>query len=166
MYERIKGEICDMETGEKIEEPVFRKKKVEKKPPVEIKEDAFMKLSISGAQRMVEVLTPTEITMVIGLVPYVSYEDCCLRENGRGEVMSAQDIARALEMDDAKVYRLIKSLEEKGVMGHHITGSILDGYKGRVRKVYTVNPFIYCRGKRVNRAVYDFYLKSGWREPG
>lgn len=159
MYERLQGNIVDLDTGEKIED-AFRKTRED---TVALKGVTFTKLSIVGARKMLEVLTPTEITMVIGLAPYVSYVDCCIRAGGRGEVMSAQDIAKALEMDDAKVYRLIKSLEEKGVMGHHATGSILNGYEGKVRKVYTVNPYIYCRGKKVNRAVYDFYENSGWR---
>lgn len=159
-YERVKRNIVDADTGEKVDE--LYQKVAEDTKKIE-KGKGFMKLSISGAKRMLEILTPTEITMVIGLVPYVSYTDCCLRRNGSGEVMNAQDIAKALEMDDAKVYRLIKSLEEKGVMGHHATGSILKGYEGRVRKVYTVNPFIYCRGEKVNKTVYDFYEHSGWR---
>lgn len=159
MYERIEGDIVDLDTGERIKD-AYRKKREDAVP---LKGVVFTKLSISGAKRMVEVLTPTEIAMVIGLAPYVSYTDCCIRVGGRGEVMSAQDIAKALEMDDAKVYRLIKSLEEKGVMGHHVTGSILKGYEGKVKKVYTVNPYIYCRGEKVNKVVYDFYENSGWR---
>ncbi len=162
MYKKVNRELCDTETGERIEEVLYRRE-VEG-TPVEMKEGKFMKLSIRGAQKMIKELTPTEIAMVIGLAQFVSYEDCCIREGGRGEVMSAQDIAKAMDMDDAKVYRLIKSLEEKGVMGHHVTGSILKGYEGKMKKVYTVNPFIYCKGKRVNRAVYDFYRKSGWQE--
>ena len=165
MYEKQDGtEWCNMETGEKIDGDMYRKKPSNKPASVELKGMIFMKLSIEGARKMLERLTPTEITMAIGLIPYVSYFDCCIRVGGKGEVMSAQDIAKELGMDDAKVYRLIKSLEEKGVMGHHATGSILSGYEGKIRKVYTVNPFIYCRGKKVNRSVYDFYLKSGWRD--
>ena len=164
MYKRVTGNLCDMDTGEVIEKQLYERSET-KDGLATIKEKDFMKLSIYGTQRMVKVLTPTEISMVMGLVPYVSYTDCCIRRDGNGEIMNAQDIAKALDMDDAKVYRLIKSLEEKGVMGHHVTGSILPGYEGKVRKVYTVNPFIYFRGKKVNRAVYEFYLKSGWREP-
>lgn len=159
MYKKVRRNLCDTDTGERIEEPLYRRE-VKR---VELKDVKFMKLSIAGTQKMLKELTPTEIVMVIGLAQFVSYEDCCIRIGGRGEVMSAQDIAKALEMDDAKVYRLIKSLEKKGVMGHHITGSILEGYEGKAKKVYTVNPFIYCKGRRVNKAVYDFYRKSGWR---
>ena len=164
MYERVNENLCDVDTGEKIEEDLYRKRKVKENEPVALKGEAFMKLSIVATKRMLKELTPTEVTMVIGLVPYVSYTDCCLRENGQGELMSAQDIARAMEMDDAKVYRLLKSLKDKGVIGEHVTGSILPGYKGRVKKIYTVNPFIYYKGKRINRFVYNFYLHSGWRE--
>lgn len=77
--------------------------------------------------------------------------------------MGVKDIAKELGMEEGKVYRLISSLERKGVMGHHVTGSILKGYEGKMKKVYTVNPFIYCRGVRVNREIYDFYRKTGWK---
>ena len=157
--------LVDPETGEMYEagegERFVKEKRVED-PYCTAREEGFMKVYLDAAKKMARELTGTEMAMVIGLMPYVSYTDCCIRVGGVGEVMDIDDIANALEMDKKKVYRLISSLEKKGVMGHHVTGSILKGYEGKVRKVYTVNPFIYCKGKRVNKAVYDFYEHSGW----
>lgn len=162
MYERIDRNLCDADTGEKIEETTYRRKEVDNDAPVKIKGGAFMKAYDASLRKMYKELTPTETTMVLGLAPYVSYADCCLRHKS-GELMDANDIATELEIEKRKAYRLLSSLEKKGVIGYHVTGSILKGYEGKLRKVYTVNPFIFCRGVQVNRSVYEYYRKSGWR---
>ncbi len=153
------GEIYEVGEGEKF----TKEKKVEPSNDVPLGRRMFMKLFISAAERMGEILTSKEIVMVMRLAPYVSYTDCILRMNGRGEVMDVGDIAKALGMEKKNTYRIVSSLEKKGVMGHHVTGSILPEYKGKARKVYTVNPFIYCKGQYVNRAVYEYYRTSGWQ---
>lgn len=164
-------ELVDIETGERIVvgegERLVKEKKVENETPVPMKKERqFMKIFLDAAGKIARELSATEVKMVVGLMPYVSYEDCCIREDGYGEVMDIAGIAEALGEDKKKVYRVVASLEKKGVMGHHVTGSILKGYKGQLRKVYTVNPFIYCRGKQINRVVYEYYRKSGWRSRG
>lgn len=162
MYEKIERNLCDADTGEKIEEPTYRRKEADEESPVKIKGGAFMKAYDASLRKMYKELTPTEIAMVLGLAPYVSYTDCCLRHK-TGELMDANDIATELGIEKRKAYRLLSSLEKKGVIGYHVTGSILKGYEGKLRKVYTVNPFIFCRGVQVNRSVYEYYRKSGWR---
>lgn len=160
-------EAVDLETGERIaveEGERLLKEKKTKPQTINVRGNKFMKLNIEATAKMYRELTPTEITMVMGLVRFVSYTDCCLRIDGRGELMDANDISRELGLDKRKTYRLLASLEKKGVIGYHITGSILTRYKGKLRKVYTVNPFIYCRGRKVNASVYEYYRKSGWRQ--
>lgn len=124
----------------------------------------FMKLYIDIISKLVERLTPTEITFMLTLAPLMSYEDCVLRRggHGNGEALNAKQIAEILGLEYHKARRLITSLEKKGVMGHHVTGSLYgDNSK---KKVYTVNPYIFFRGAKLNRAVYDFYSKTGWKE--
>lgn len=162
--ERLPDELVDPETGERFlagEGERYYKETKSEESPAKIGRD-FMKLFISSAEKMYKELTPAEIVMVMRLAQFVSYTDCVLRKNGRGEVMGVTDVAEVLELDKSYVYRIFGSLEKKGVIGHHVTGSILKEYSGRARKVYTVNPFIYCKGEYVNRAVYDYYRKSGW----
>ena len=160
-------ELMDVETGEIIYvgdgEKLVKERQVASEKPAIMKRMGFMKIFLDAAGKIARELSATEIKMIVGLMPYVSYEDCCIRWDGYGEVMDVEDIAEALGEDKKKVYRVIASLEKKGVMGHHVTGSILKGYKGKLRKVYTVNPFVCCRGTKINRAVYEYYHKSGWR---
>ena len=130
------------------------------------KEDGFVKVFDDIIPKLLEELTPSELKVVIALMPYVSYTDCVIRtsKHGNSDIMSMKQIAEAVHMEYANATRVMSSLAKKGVVGLHSTGSILKNYKGKKNKVYTVNPYIYCRGIRVNRAVYDFYQNSGWRE--
>lgn len=162
MYKRVRRKLCDVETGERVEN-VYERVNPEDQPAILNKQEEFMKAYDKSLRKMYKELTPTEIAMVTGLVPYVSFTDCCLRFKN-GELMDTNDIARELEIDKRKAYRLLASLEKKGVIGYHVTGSILKEYKGKLRKVYTVNPFIFSRGLQVNKAVYEYYQKSGWKQ--
>lgn len=124
--------------------------------------DGFMKVFNSVLHELGRRLTPSELSFLILILEYVSYTDCVIRYGARGKVMGLQEMAEATEMDYTRVTRIVGQLERKGVMGHHVTGSILRGYEGKARKVYTLNPHIFCKGKYVNGAVVEFYAKSGW----
>ena len=67
-------------------------------------------------------------------------------------------------MDYSVVRSLISSLKKKGVIGQHETGSINKELDTKMKKVYTVNPYIYFRGINVNETVKEFYVNSGWNE--
>lgn len=163
------AEVVDLKSGE-----IFKPKDSNSKIIIEeCSEDKtiafeggkdFMKLYIDIISKLVKELTPTEITFMFSLVPFISYEDCVIRRggHGNGEALNAKQISESLGMDYHKARRLITALEKKGVMGHHVTGSLY-GDNGK-KKVYTVNPYIFFKGNKINRAVYDYYSKSGWKD--
>ena len=133
--------------------------------PITFREGSgFMKVFNSVLHELGRRLTPSELSFLVLILEYVSYTDCVIRYGGdvKGEIMGLQDMSKATEMDYTRVTRIVGQLECKGVMGHHVTGSILKWYEGKARKVYTVNPHIFCKGKYVNGAVAEFYAKSGW----
>lgn len=55
-------------------------------------------------------------------------------------------------------------LKKKGIIGQHETGSINKELDTKMKKVYTVNPYIYFRGVDVNETAKEFYINSGWNE--
>ncbi len=130
------------------------------------KESNFVKLYDDMVPKLLDKLSPTEIAFVLGLIPYVSYGDCVLRKtrHGNSDVVTTKELSELMKIEYPTVRRLIASLEKKGVMGHHETGTILKGYEGKKKRVYTVNPYIYFRGVLVNKTVYDYYNKSGWED--
>lgn len=160
LVDRDTGDILNGETHEAYTEAVR-----DKREPVEFREGGkFMKVFNNVLHELGRRLTPSELSFLILILEYVSYNDCVIREGGRanGEVMGLQEMAEATEMEYTRVTRIVGQLERKGVMGHHVTGSILRGYEGKARKVYTVNPYIVCKGKYVNGVVVEFYERSGW----
>ena len=161
-------DLVDRETGETMNPEThmgYTKEGYDKRNPEEFKEgEEFMKVFNGAMHDLGRRLTPRELTFLVMILEYVSYNDCVIRMGGRknGEVMGLVEMAEATGMEYTRVTRIVVQLERKGVMGHHVTGSILKGYEGKARKVYTINPNIFCRGKYVNGVVAEFYSSSGW----
>lgn len=164
-YKRQRNvDMVDRETGEVLDGECYTKEE-EKRDAKKFKEgNSFMKLFNGALHDLGRRLTPSELSFLVMILEYVSYKDCVIRRGGRsdGEVMGMPEMAAATEMEYTRVTRIVGQLERKGVMGHHVTGSILKGYEGKARKVYTVNPNICCRGQYVNGVVKEFYRRSGW----
>lgn len=167
-YEYRDVDVVDRSTGEIVNSGTHRakvEKEIDERTPIPFKEgEGFLKVFSESIHDLGRKLTASELTFLIMILEYVSYKDCVLREGGRkdGRVMGMPEIAAAIGMEYTRVTRLVSQLERKGVMGHHVTGSILKGYEGKAKKVYTVNPNIICRGGYVNKAVIDFYEDAGW----
>ena len=53
----------------------------------------------------------------------------------------------------------MSSLKKKQVIGIHSTGDVVDGNSV---KWITVNPYIFCRGIKVEKWVIDFYSTTEW----
>ena len=126
--------------------------------------DNFVKLYDDVVPELRKHLTPSEIIFAISLAPYAAYNDCILRKTGHGnsKVLDAKDISELLNMDYSVTRRLISSLKKKGVMGQHETGSINKDIDTRLKKVYTINPYIYFRGTTINDTIKEFYSDTGW----
>lgn len=130
------------------------------------KGESFVKLYDCVVPELRKKLTPTEVVFAISLSEFVSYNDCILRrtKNGNSKIIDAKDLAELLDMDDSVVRRLLSSLKKKGVIGQHETGTINPNLDTKLKKVYTVNPYIYFRGVDINETVKEFYSNSGWNE--
>lgn len=130
------------------------------------KGESFVKLYDYVVPELRKRLTPSEFVFAISLSNYVSYNDCILREtsHGNSRVIDAKDLSELLDMDYSVVRRIVSSLKKKGVIGQHETGSINRELDTKMKKVYTVNPFIYFRGVDINETVKEFYKDTGWNE--
>lgn len=129
---------------------------------------SFVKLYDEVLVHLRKNLTPSEFTFTISLATYVSYDDCILRKTSRGNSnpVTLQDLAKDMELDISTVRKRLAKLKKKGVIGEHETGSINPAFKinGEVEKVYTCNPYIFIRGKDINKTVVTFYNQSGWKD--
>ena len=178
--EQIKAiaDVVDRESGEILTEILpgdkIKRKEQEEKAKEYLKEHimnfnkgaSFVKLYDDVLEKLGEELTDPEFKVAVRLAKHVSYEDCILRYNGtkKGKILEREDLCDILNMNYKTCSRIINSLIKKGVLGEHRTGSIEGDRK--ITKTFTCNPFIYTRGKNIEKGVVDyFYEKSGWLFP-
>lgn len=164
----IEDVIYEGQAYKKIDkEEEARQKNYAREHVVDFNDDAsFVKLFDEVINPLRKYLTPTEFTFAISLARFVSYEDCVLRTgaHGNGKIMNTTDIAKEMRIPVSTVKRIVSALVDKGVLGRHEVGTILDDKNGSSKRQYTVNPYIYCRGKDIVRWVVNFYDSTGWRE--
>lgn len=108
-------------------------------------------------------LTNPEIAAVVFLCDFICYEDCVLRKNGnkKGHALTVKELSELIGIKYETFRKTIGSLKKKQVIGFHSTG---DASTNNSIKWITVNPFIFCRGTKVEHWVIEFYAKSEWAE--
>ena len=107
----------------------------------------FVKLNIDELQPLLPSLSSTEQTMLINLIPYISYKTCCLQYKN-GNDLNLQDIVKVTGISENTC---IKAIE--GLISHDIL------YKGKNSKnnQYFVNPWIANRGMVVNKVLKQMF---------
>lgn len=123
------------------------------------KDEPYVKLYIGNLVKLKKYLTTAEYALAISLAHFVSWEDCVLRYTDRKQshLVTQKELAKMLDMDYANLRRLMSSLIKKGIIGKHQSGQIFHGNENDKSIVYTVNPYIYFKGRNINKTVLAFY---------
>jgi hypothetical protein len=100
-----------------------------------------------------EELTANEYKICLRLLEFIEYESGILKYSNNGRELNTKDIADITGLCYKSVSRAMQTLVNKKIYGVHKTGK---------ENCYTVNPFIFMKGKYVNKTLYDFYKKSKW----
>ena len=79
--------------------------------------------------------------------------DWILKYANTGKQLNSQDISDITGICYKGVVRAMQTLVTKKIYGVHKTGK---------ENCYTVNPFIFMKGKYINKTLYNFYKKSKW----
>ena len=150
-YEEIEGDSwCNVETGEKYEGSLYRVSESEKKEREVSNGKYFWKIwSVSG----IEKLGNMEIVFLVRIMVYVDEKDNTIRKNG--EAMTVKEMSEVTGLGYSRLSEAVKGMIEKKVMGRHSTEIV--EYVGRRSVIYSVNPYIMCKGKMVNRKICDYY---------
>lgn len=172
----MKGEICMKEdllvinplTGELITE-INEGDKIVRNKQTEFsrthisnfnKETGYVKLYNGVIPLLNEHLTPREFKFVMMLTDYIGYFDCVLR-NGR-DVLTLKDLSVELDFSYDVVRKIVPALIQKGIMSEY---KVCDARnKKKFTKSYVVNPYLFFRGKYLNKEVSRLFEKSGWQE--
>lgn len=149
-YEVIEGDWCNVDTGEKYEGSLYRVSESEKREREVSNGKYFWKIwSASG----IEKLGNMEIVFLVRIMVYVDEKDNTIRKNG--EAMTVKEMSEVTGLGYSRMSEAVKGMIEKKVMGRHSTEIV--EYVGRRSVIYSVNPYIMCKGKMVNRKICDYY---------
>lgn len=116
----------------------------------------FAKINTEEMKYLVKELHSNEITFLIGLMPYLSYRDNCIKD-GKGTPLSETRIAEYLDMSRNKVNYLINAL---------VSEDILCKAKNSAEYQLYMNPWIAGKGNRYNRVLQSMFRHYKVRSKG
>ena len=145
----VYGEI--EEVGERAKLTIEER---ERKDVVPVKEGKFTKVWDVDIE-----LGWIETVFLVRIRKWVWYEDNTIRE--KGEPMTVKEMAGVTGVGYARLSEGIKGMIKRGIMGVHDAG-IIEGYRGRRKRVYSVNPMIMCRGAVVRKEIVDYYRECAY----
>lgn len=111
-------------------------------------------------------LTPQEIALLTFLTDYICYNDCILRTNGnkKGNILTVENLADEYGMNYDAFRKLMTSLRKKQVIDYHDKNTV-ETTKGIIdTRCITFNPYIKCRGKKVDNYIIEHYSSTLWAE--
>ena len=113
----------------------------------EWKIEHFFKGHVGEINKWLKELSIHEKAFLFSIVPFISYEDCHLRY-GNGIDIGTEDLVKVTGMPRRTVYATVKSLIKKDII-----------YRGRNSKnrQYFVNPWLFCKGSRINRVLKTMF---------
>lgn len=109
--------------------------------------ESFYKGNIDELRKNMSNLDVYEKAFLFSIVPYVGYEDCCLKyDNGRE--LKFESLLEITGISRAKLQSVINSLVEKDII-----------YKGKNSNTiqYFVNPWLFCKGNRINKVLRTMF---------
>ena len=111
-------------------------------------------------------LTPQEIALLTFLTDYISYNDTILRVGGnrKGNILTVENLADEYGMKYDAFRKIMTSLRKKQIIDYHDKNTV-ETTKGIIdKRCITFNPFVKCRGKKVDDYIIDHYSSTLWAE--
>jgi len=97
-------------------------------------------------------LTGAEMQLAYILLQFLSYESGMLKHQN-GQPVTRQYIAQYTGLSLKTVDKLLQKLKEKQVIGRNVVGREVQ---------YFMNPWLFMRGQRINKTLYDMFKNSRW----
>jgi len=120
----------------------------------------FYRGNIEEICKVTKTLDVYEKAFLFSIAPYVGYEDCCLKYPSNGIELKFETLVDISGISRSKLSTVIANLVEKDIL-----------YKGKNSKTmqYFVNPWLFCKGNRINKVLktmfknYQIQVKDGTR---
>jgi hypothetical protein len=109
--------------------------------------ESFYKGHIGEIRKVLLDLDIYEKAFLMSITPYVGYEDCCIKYDN-GNTIGTEDMIKLSGLKRARTYETIKSLIKKDII-----------YKGKnsKEKQYFINPWLFCKGHRINKVLQTMF---------
>ena len=161
----------DEENGELLERVIhvtdyYKDETEEPKDSYFNNENTFVRDFRGNGKLFRMLLTPQEIALLTFLTDYICYNDCILRTNGnkKGNILTVENLADEYGMNYDAFRKLMTSLRKKQIIDYHDKNTV-ETTKGIIdKRCITFNPFVKCRGKKVDDYIIDHYSSTLWAE--
>lgn len=107
----------------------------------------FFKGNMPEINKWMEELSPHEKALLFTVSTYVSYEDCCLKHSN-GDMLTFDDIVKKSGIARGTTSETLNSLIDKDILYR--------GKNSRERQ-YFMNPWLFCKGNRINRVLKTMF---------
>lgn len=139
------GEIIDtINPGDRI----VRKKTVEYlQATEEWKIEHFYKGHIGEIRKLMKELSVFEKAFLFSVATYIGYEDCCLKHDN-GKEITFDSMVEITGMSRGKLLEVMNALIKKDIL-----------YKGKNSEgiQYFINPWLFCKGNRINKVLTTMF---------
>ena len=161
----------DEENGELLERVIhvtdyYKDETEEPKDSYFNNENTFVRDFRGNGKLFRMLLTPQEIALLTFLTDYICYNDCILRTNGnkKGNILTVENLADEYGMKYDAFRKIMTSLRKKQIIDYHDKNTV-ETTKGIIdKRCITFNPFVKCRGKKVDDYIIDHYSSTLWAE--
>ena len=161
----------DEENGELLERVIhvtdyYKDETEEPKDSYFNNENTFVRDFRGNGKLFRMLLTPQEIALLTFLTDYICYNDCILRVGGnrKGNILTVENLADEYGMNYDAFRKLMTSLRKKQVIDYHDKNTV-ETTKGIIdKRCITFNPYIKCRGKKVDDYIIEHYSSTLWAE--
>ena len=161
----------DEENGELLERVIhvtdyYKDETEEPKDSYFNNENTFVRDFRGNGKLFRMLLKPQEIALLTFLTDYICYNDCILRTNGnkKGNILTVENLADEYGMNYDAFRKLMTSLRKKQVIDYHDKNTV-ETTKGIIdTRCITFNPYIKCRGKKVDNYIIEHYSSTLWAE--
>lgn len=109
--------------------------------------DEFYKGNINKLKKNMTNLDIYERAFLFSIVPYIGYEDCCLKYDN-GKEIGFTNLIEISKISKRKVQDIIGSLVEKNILYKEKDGKTIR---------YFVNPYLFCKGSRIQSRLCSIF---------
>ena len=161
----------DEENGELLERVIhvtdyYKDETEEPKDSYFNNENTFVRDFRGNGKLFRMLLTPQEIALLTFLTDYISYNDTILRVGGnrKGNILTVENLADEYGMKYDAFRKIMTSLRKKQIIDYHDKNTV-ETTKGIIdKRCITFNPYIKCRGKKVDNYIIEHYSSTLWAE--